>query len=65
MSEHSEATFAESGPRKGQLWDDRGTVSIVWSVADDGAAVMLLPSGEKLPVRPSFFSRARLVRDAK
>lgn len=48
-------------PEVGQRWEDRGTVVTVESVAEDGGAVVRLESGERLPVRPSFFSRARIV----
>lgn len=56
--------FDESGPRKGQLWEDRGATCVVWSVAEDGSAILLTPAGHKVPVGPSFFKkRGKLVRD--
>jgi hypothetical protein len=42
----------------GSTWSDRGTTVVVESVAEDGAAVVRLPSGERIPVTVSFFARA-------
>jgi len=51
-------------PAIGQVWIDRGVPATVERVSDDGGAIMRLEDGMRIPVRPSFFTRALLANQS-